>query len=100
MTKPKKPTSKEPKKEPSNTEVSTEHQTLIDKAIEDGHAVLKDGKSKIDAAMTMYRQLSELPQDVVVQAFKKGANLTDQGAVTYWYNCRRKFNREKVDNPT
>ena len=29
-------------------------------------------------------------KDVVIAAFVQGATLTEKGAVTYWYNCRRK----------
>ena len=32
----------------------------------------------------------EKEKDVVIAAFIQGATLTEKGAVTYWYNCRRK----------
>ena len=41
--------------------------------------------------MAIYRHLNESPQEVVLQAFIEGASLTPKGALTYWYNCRRKF---------
>ena len=44
--------------------------------------------------MAIYRHLNESPQEVVLQAFVEGASLTPKGALTYWYNCRRKFSRE------
>jgi len=38
----------------------------------------------------MYQKLKGADRETVVAAFKEGAGLTDKGAVTYWYNCRRK----------
>src|SRR6267154_2126288 len=57
----------------------------VKKAIEEGQAVIKDGKSKADAAWAIYGQLKEL----IVAAFIRGATLTEKGALTYWYNCRK-----------
>jgi len=33
-------------------------------------------------------------KDLVVAAFIKGASLTEKGALTYWYNCKRKAAKE------
>jgi hypothetical protein len=62
----------------------------IKEAIAKGMALIKYGKSKADAAMVIFEALQTEPQDVVVAAFVEGATLTAKGAVTYWYNCRRK----------
>lgn len=62
----------------------------IKDAIAKGKAVLKDGKSKADAAMVIFEALKDEEKDVVIAAFVQGATLTEKGAVTYWYNCRRK----------
>lgn len=69
--------------------------TLITNAIEAGQEIINDGKTKIDAAMVIYRMLENFDQQVVVGALIKGANLTPTGAVTYWYNCRRKVTKER-----
>ena len=59
-------------------------------AIAEGKALIKDGKPKVEAAMAMYAKLKGADRETVVQAFIEGAGLTEKGAVTYWYNCRRK----------
>ncbi|MDP2025617.1 hypothetical protein [Sulfuriferula sp.] len=62
----------------------------IKEAIAKGKALIKDGKSKADAAMEIFVALKDEDKDVVIAAFIQGATLTEKGAVTYWYNCRRK----------
>lgn len=74
---------------------SAEHANLIKKAIAAGLELVGQGKPKVEAAMAMYRLIHELPQDEVVKAFTEGALLTDKGALTYWYNCRRRYAREQ-----
>jgi hypothetical protein len=69
--------------------------TLINSAIDAGQSVLSEGKPKIEAAMTIYRILENIEQQTVVSALIKGANLTPMGAVTYWYNCRRRLSKER-----
>jgi hypothetical protein len=66
----------------------------IKKAIDEGLAVLKDGKSKADAAWAIYGRLKDEDKDLIVAAFIKGATLTEKGALTYWYNCKRKAAKE------
>jgi len=62
----------------------------IKDAIAKGKALIKEGKSKADAAMEIFVALKDEEKDVVIAAFIQGATLTEKGAVTYWYNCRRK----------
>lgn len=62
----------------------------IKEAIAKGKAIIKEGKSKADAAMEIFAALKDEEKDVVIAAFTQGATLTEKGAVTYWYNCRRK----------
>jgi hypothetical protein len=62
----------------------------IKEAITKGKAIIKEGKSKADAAMVIFETLKDEEKDVVIAAFVQGATLTEKGAVTYWYNCRRK----------
>jgi transcriptional/translational regulatory protein YebC/TACO1 len=62
----------------------------IQHAIEQGMALIKDGKSKADAARAIYDLLESQGKEVIVAAFIAGATLTAKGALTYWYNCKRK----------
>ena len=62
----------------------------IKEAIAKGKALIKEGKSKADVAMEIFVALKDEDKDVVIAAFVQGATLTEKGAVTYWYNCRRK----------
>lgn len=68
----------------------------ISKAVQAGQKVIKEGGTKVEASMEIYRLIHDLEQDVVVQAFVDGATLTPKGALTYWYNCRRKFKKEQA----
>lgn len=63
---------------------------LIKESITKGLELIKDGKSKVDAAMSIYQALIAEDKEVIIAAFVKGATLTEKGAVTYFYNCRRK----------
>ena len=62
----------------------------IKEAIAKGKVIIKEGKSKADAAMIIFEALKAEDKEVVIAAFVQGATLTEKGAVTYWYNCRRK----------
>ncbi len=62
----------------------------IKDAIAKGKALIKEGKSKAEAAMVIFEALKAEEKDVVIAAFVQGASLTEKGGVTYWYNCRRK----------
>ena len=68
---------------------------IIQQAIADGKALILEGKSKADAAMAIFRLIGDGSQETVVQAFVEGATLTPKGALTYWYNCKRKLARER-----
>ena len=62
----------------------------IKQVVSEAKALLKDGKPKIEAAKLIFQKLKGADKAIVVQAFIEGAALTEKGAVTYWYNCRRK----------
>ena len=66
---------------------------LIKDAITKGKAIITEGKSKVDAAMFIYEALKAEEKDVIIAAFIQGATLTEKGAVTYFYNSRRKFKK-------
>ncbi len=82
-------------KKPKEAVVPSED--LIAQAVHEGQALIAEGKTKVEAAMAIYRHLHESPQETVVQAFVDGASLTPKGALTYWYNCRRKLARERSE---
>lgn len=82
-------------RKPKPTEPVTADMAIVEKAVAEAREMMSRGSTKIDAAMAMFRQLENHPQDVVVRAFIDGAGLTDRGALTYWYNCRRKRSRER-----
>lgn len=74
---------------PASTPAAFPKET-IKQAIADGKALIKDGKSKVDAAVAMYGKLKGADRETIVAALKEGAGLTEKGAMTYYYNCKRK----------
>jgi len=63
----------------------------VKKAIALGKEVRKQPeKTKADAARATFELISGEPREIVVQAFIDGAGLTQKGAQTYFYNCKRK----------
>ncbi|MGA9665934.1 MAG: hypothetical protein WBQ69_05725 [Gallionella sp.] len=62
----------------------------IKDAITKGKELLKESKTKADVAMVIFEALKDEDKDTVIAAFVQGAGLTEKGAVTYWYNCKRK----------
>lgn len=68
---------------------------VVKEAIAQGQAIIKEGKSKADAARAIYAVLKDEDKDLIVAAFVKGATLTEKGALTYWYNCRRKAEKDE-----
>ena len=77
--------------EPKKVDVN---KAKVKQAIAQGKALIKEGKSKADAARAIYAVLKDEDKDVIVAAFVEGATLTDKGALTYWYNCKRKPAKE------
>lgn len=93
----KKSSSKKPEAKPSPaTSVVPEtnkidlNKPAVKDAIAQGKMLLKDGKSKADASRLIYSLLKDEDKNLIVAAFIAGATLTEKGALTYWYNCRRK----------
>ena len=59
-------------------------------AVNEGKKLIGEGKTKSQAAMAIYTSLQSNDKETVVKAFVEGASLTEKGAMTYWYNCKRK----------
>lgn len=74
----------------STEKTSTFPKDTIKQAVAEGKALIKDRKTKVEAATAMYQKLKSADRDTIVAAFIEGVGLTPKGAVTYFYNCRRK----------
>jgi len=59
-------------------------------AVNEGKMLIGEGKTKSQAAMAIYISLQTNDKETVIKAFVEGASLTEKGAMTYWYNCKRK----------
>ena len=77
-----------PKNEPN--------EEIVKAAIAEGKALIDQGKTKVEAAMAIYAKIEEESQETIVKAFVDGATLTEKGALTYWYNCRRKVRKQRL----
>lgn len=91
-------TSSEPPAETSGSGAPPVADSLaIKAAIANGQALIAEGKSKADAARAIYAAISSESKDTIVAAFVEGATLTPKGALTYWYNNRRKAAKESKE---
>ena len=81
---------------PTKPAVQPTNKEAIKLAIAEGKAAIKEGKTKVEAAVIMFKRIKYEPREVGVLALVEGAALTERGALTYWYNCRRKFRSEKA----
>ena len=79
------------------TEITPPSDDLITQAVLEGQALIAEGKTKVEAAMAIYRLLENSSQETIIAAFIDGASLTPKGALTYWYNCRRKLSQERAE---
>ena len=84
------------KSTPTTTTTTEPNVEGIKAAIAAGQALIDQGKTKAEAAMAIYMRIEGEPQDSVVKAFVEGATLTEKGALTYWYNCRRKVKKVRL----
>ena len=69
-------------KKKKQTETITPSDDVIAQAILEGQALIAEGKTKVEAAMAIYRHLNESPQEVVLQVFIEGASLTSKDTLT------------------
>jgi len=67
----------------------------VQNAIARGKVLIAEGKSKADAARAIYAVIKDESKDVIVAAFVEGATLTPKGALTYWYNNKRRASKER-----
>jgi len=81
----------EPKAEPKKVDLNKPN---VKEAIAQGKAIIKEGKSKADAARAIYALLKSEDKNVIVAAFVAGATLTEKGALTYWYNLKRRAEKD------
>lgn len=77
---------------PPTTKINLD-KPIVKEAIEQGRMLLKDGKSKADAARVIFSLLKDEEKSLIVAAFVDGATLTDKGALTYFYSCKRKHEK-------
>ena len=78
------------------TETIEPNAEAVAAAIAEGLVLIEQGKPKIEAAMAIYSKLEGESQETIVGAFIAGATLTEKGALTYWYNCRRKLSKIRL----
>lgn len=89
MTKPTLETIKQP--------IEAKDKNRLNKAINEGRAIITSGGSKADAARAIFRLIHDEHREVVLQAFIEGADVTPKGSPTYYYNISRKFRKQKSD---
>ena len=66
-------------------------------AVNEGKKLIGEGKTKSQAAMAIYTALQSNDKETVIKAFVEGASLTEKGAMTYWYNCKRKQSKTTTE---
>ena len=82
------------KREPAPA--SEPNEEAVEAAIATGKALIEEGKTKAEASMAIYLLIEGEQQETIVKAFVEGATLTEKGALTYWYNCRRKVKKQRL----
>jgi hypothetical protein len=73
------------------TQIKANNPGLVKEAIALGKKIYKEpDATKSAAAMKIYEMIKDEEREIVVGALIDGASLTPKGAMTYYYNCRRK----------
>lgn len=80
---------------PAETKPVNVDEPHIRAAVDAGLAAINEGKSKADAARVIFDLIKDSDKDAIVAAFVAGATLTPKGALTYWYNCKRRSAKTK-----
>ena len=73
---------------PSKTDLNKAN---VKKAIAEGRKLIKAGKTKADVSREIFPLIAKESREVICHVFQAGIGLTEKGAVTYYYNCRRKL---------
>ena len=47
--------------------------------------------TKVSVATQMFELIHDEDREIISKAFMEGANLTEKGSMTYFYNCKRNF---------
>ena len=50
--------------------------------------------TKVSVATQMFELIHDEDREIISKAFMEGANLTEKGSMTYFYNCKRKFKQK------
>ena len=66
----------------------------IKRAIAQGKALIKSGKSKADTSREIYSLVNNEDREVILHVFQQGAALTEKGSLTYLYNIKRKLEKK------
>lgn len=78
-----------PSKKPNN-DTTPKNPKKVTEAIQLGQKLSKTPEiTKVEVASKMYELISDESRFVIADAFMQGAGLTQKGAMTYFYNCRR-----------
>ena len=66
----------------------------IKRAIAQGKALIKSGKSKADTSREIYGLIKDEDREAILHVFQQGAALTEKGSLTYLYNIKRKLEKK------
>ena len=80
-------------------EITPKNPDAIKKAIAIGQAAIKEGKTKVEATRAMFPLIVNEPREIIWDAFRSGAGLTEKGAMTYHYNLIREAKKAKPSSP-
>lgn len=75
---------------PSKSELNKAN---VKKAIVEGKKLLKEGKTKAETTREIFPLIKDESRELICHVFQKGADLTEKGSMTYYYNCRRKLGK-------
>ena len=70
--------------------VNVEITPSVEQAIRLARQAIEAGQTKVAAVRMIYPAIANLPRELIWYAIIHGANLSSRGAVTYYYNMRRK----------
>lgn len=84
------------------TTTSTDEKSAVPKdtakyklAVLKGQEIIAADGTKADAARAIYEMIQSENKEVIIQAFRDGATVTEKGAPTYFYNVVRWFKKKQ-----